>query len=134
VVGSYRAVPASIAHVRQELVAFARRVGASEETIEAIRLASSEAAANVVEHAYADQEPGDVEITADVSAGSIWVVIADQGRGLEVGRSSPGLGLGFVWMTKFSDSMTLVTPPEGGLEVMLGFSLAPGFAETSHPG
>src|SRR5207244_698084 len=73
-------------------------------------------------HAY-DGDPGDVHLTAAVVSGELWILIADDGRGLSPRRESPGLGLGLAWMAKFSDGLTLMSRASGGLEVRLRFDL-----------
>jgi anti-sigma regulatory factor (Ser/Thr protein kinase) len=115
-------VPESVRRVRNAVVEFAETAGASDETVEAVRLTASEAAANVVEHAYGPT-PGPIDVTAELDADAIWIIIADQGRGLGFGNSEPGLGLGFIWMAWFSDGLTLAASQAGGLEVTLRFSL-----------
>src|SRR5256885_6920834 len=54
---SFPAVTASVRKVRHALVTFARAAGATTDKIEAIRVVASEAATNVVAHAY-DGVPG----------------------------------------------------------------------------
>jgi anti-sigma regulatory factor (Ser/Thr protein kinase) len=114
-----------VREVRNAAVEFAEAAGATDETVEAVRLTCSEAAANVVEHAYiaTPATPGDIAVTAELDADAIWIVVADQGCGMAFGNSEPGLGLGIVWMAWFSDGLTLRASEGGGLEVTLRFSL-----------
>jgi anti-sigma regulatory factor (Ser/Thr protein kinase) len=119
---SYPAVAKSVRRVRNDLVDFAEAVGVADPTVEAIRLTSSEAAANVVEHAY-NGKPGLIEVCAGLDWEAIWVNIADGGRGLAFGNRGAERGLGLVWMAWFSDSLTLVPSEAGGLEVRLRFGL-----------
>jgi anti-sigma regulatory factor (Ser/Thr protein kinase) len=119
---SYPAIPESVRRVRNATVEFARRAGANEQIAEAIRLAASEAAANVVEHAY-PEAGGQIELTAEFDGEALWLVFADGGVGLAFGNSEPGLGLGFIWMAWFSDGMALGSSQAGGLEVTLRFNL-----------
>src|SRR5437870_3173935 len=78
---SYPAVPESVRLVRAAVVDVAESAGATSETVEAVRLASSEAAANVVVHAY-DGEPGHIDVTAELDAlgDGMWIVVADGGH------------------------------------------------------
>jgi anti-sigma regulatory factor (Ser/Thr protein kinase) len=122
-ISSYPAVPESVGELRNAVVGFAAVAGATERAKEAIRLTSSEAAANVVEHAYPNGD-GRIDLTAELlDADAIRIVIADDGGGLVWGNRSPGLGLGLIWMAWFSDGMTLSSSQTGGLEVILRFSL-----------
>jgi anti-sigma regulatory factor (Ser/Thr protein kinase) len=119
-VEAYPAVAPSVSRVRHAMVGFAEQASASAETVEAIRLVASEAAANVVEHAYRG-EPGPLHVTAMLDSEAIWLVISDEGRGLTIDRHRPGLGVGFSWMAIFSDAMTVDSAPGGGLEITLRF-------------
>jgi anti-sigma regulatory factor (Ser/Thr protein kinase) len=121
-VWSYPAKPPSVRDVRNALVDFASAAGASDQTLEAVRLTCSEAAANAVEHAY-DADAGMIDVTAELDGERIYIVIADQGRGLNVGSSNRGLGIGFIWMAWFSDGLSLGSSAAGGLEVALSFRL-----------
>lgn len=129
---SYPAVAAAVPRARERLVAFATDAGASGEQLEGIRLAVSEAVTNVVQHAYAGR-PGAVHLSAAAISGELWILIADDGCGLEPNRNSPGLGLGLAWMAQFSDGLTLMSRVSGGLEVRLRFDLLDGAAEVATP-
>jgi anti-sigma regulatory factor (Ser/Thr protein kinase) len=120
---SYRAEPQAIPRARIALTSFAAEAGASEEQQEHVRLVVSEAVTNAVQHAY-DGCPGEIHVTAVVVSGELWILVADDGRGLRAGRDSSGLGLGLVWMTQFSDGMTLLARSSGGVEVRLRFDLS----------
>jgi stage II sporulation protein AB (anti-sigma F factor) len=119
---TYPALPESIPLARAAVAAFAAEAGATEEQREGVRLVVSEAVTNAVLHAYPDT-PGDVHVTAVVVCDELWILIADDGRGLSVRGESPGLGLGLVWMAEFSDGMTLMTRSSGGVEVRLRYAL-----------
>jgi stage II sporulation protein AB (anti-sigma F factor) len=119
----YPAVPDSVPRARTELSAFAIRAGATGEQLEGIRLVVSEAVSNAVLHAY-EGEKGEIQVTAAVLPGELWILIADDGVGLRAERSeNRGLGLGLGWMAQFSDGLTLLTRSSGGLEVRLRFEL-----------
>jgi stage II sporulation protein AB (anti-sigma F factor) len=125
---SYSASADAIPRARIALSAFAAEAGASAEQQEQVRLVVSEAVTNAVQHAYGD-DPGDVHVTAMVVSSELWILVADDGRGLCAGSGdSPGLGLGLAWMAQFSDGMTLVARACGGLEVRLRFDLRRGGA------
>jgi anti-sigma regulatory factor (Ser/Thr protein kinase) len=128
---SYPASADSIPRARAALGAFASEAGASEEQQEHVRLVVSEAVTNVVQHAY-EGEPGDVHVTAMVVSSELWILVADDGRGLRAGGTSPGLGFGLVWMAQFSDGMTLVPRSDGGVEVRVRFDLRRADAVGAH--
>ena len=128
---AYDAVPASVGAARSELTRFARRQRLADATIEAATLATSEAATNVVVHAYADHgEPGQFTLTAALAGSELWVIVADSGSGLQPRRNSPGLGLGLAIIARVADGVDLVTSASGGLEVRMRFSTAPAPAAT----
>jgi stage II sporulation protein AB (anti-sigma F factor) len=119
----YPAIADSVPRARKALGAFATAAGVTEEQLEGIRLVVSEAVSNAVLHAY-DRDGGEIQVTAAVVPGELWILIADDGFGLRAERSSNrGLGLGLGWMAQFSDGLTLVTRSSGGLEVRLRFDL-----------
>lgn len=67
--------------VRQSIAQWARSVGADEETVDAIVLATNEALSNVVGHAYPDLT-GDFELRAEYEheSGRIEITIRDHGH------------------------------------------------------
>ena len=93
---SYDAVPASVGDARAAIDAFARRNGVDERRREDIALAVSEAATNVVQHAYANEGTGPpgFDICAHLRSHALVVVVEDHGSGLRPRTDSPGLGLG----------------------------------------
>jgi serine/threonine-protein kinase RsbW/stage II sporulation protein AB (anti-sigma F factor) len=119
---SYPAVPESVPAVRRDVCNLAEGAGARDETIEAIRLAASEAVTNAVLHAYRDGQ-GAVEVTAAVVSGEMWLFISDQGRGLKVRSDRPGLGLGLALIANVCDEFTVGAPTSGGVELRMRFSL-----------
>jgi serine/threonine-protein kinase RsbW len=122
---NYPAVPESVAIARAAVVEFAARSGASPSTLVSVALAVSEAATNVVLHAYSDAaEPGAIEITAAEAGGELWVIVADTGSGLRPRRDSAGLGLGLGLIAQVSDGIDLVPRADRGLELRMRFSLA----------
>ena len=87
-------------------------------------LAVSEAATNVVVHAYTGQElPGLIEVNATVAAGELWVIVTDTGLGLRPRLDSPGLGLGLAIIAQLADGVDLVRPGDGGVELRMRFAL-----------
>src|SRR5439155_25237803 len=102
----YPAVPASIPDARTELADFAARSGVDDDQLHRIRLTASEALTNVVQHAYEDED-GQIELLGTITDSELWVLVADEGRGLRQGRQSEGLGLGLASMALLSDGLTI---------------------------
>ncbi len=119
---SYPAVPGSAPAARRELGELAIAAGATPDKLDAVRLAVSEAVTNAVVHAYPDR-PGAVHITAAVASNELWVLVADDGCGLEAGASRPGLGLGLALIAQASDDFTVVPRSSRGLELRMRFNL-----------
>lgn len=120
---SYASVPASVPLARSVLVEFAGAAGATATQVEAVRWAASEALTNVVLHAYGDS-PGEIYVTAAVTGGQLWLLIADDGRGLDASSDSPGLGLGLGLIARMTDDLVIAKRASGGAELRMGFKLA----------
>ena len=129
---AYPALPESVAAVRAALVDFATRIGVPPATIAAVQLAVSEAATNVVVHAYDEaSEPGVMEVAVAEAAGELWVIVSDAGSGLRPKPDSPGLGLGLGLIAQVSDGVDLVQRASGGLELRMRFVVGPPAAPPS---
>lgn len=79
--------------VRKFVEAHAQAKGFKRETIEEMKLAVDEACANVINHAYAGNEQGQVELQIDVENGAFTIIIRDQGQSFDEQRyTAPDLG------------------------------------------
>lgn len=122
---SYPAAARSVGAIRAGVRRFALSVGPSPAVVDAVELAVSEAATNVVVHAYRDGNvTGTIDVSAMVAADELWVIITDAGLGLRPRADSPGLGLGLAIIAQLADGLDLVRPSEGGLELRMRFALA----------
>ena len=124
---SLPATPEVIAPLRHGVADFARSAGIHGDQLDDVRLAVSEAVTNVVAHAYRD-EPGEVHVTAQLVDGELWVLVADDGCGLSVPATRPGLGWGLAFITDACDEFTLAERAGGGSEARMVFRLAAGSA------
>ena len=121
---TYPAAPQSVAAVRAEIGALAREAGAPAAMVAAIGLAVSEAATNVVVHAYgASTDSGAIHVEGTVDAGELRVTVADDGSGLQPRPHSPGLGLGLAVISQLADKVDLRRGSNGGLRVVMRFSI-----------
>ncbi len=119
---SYEATPSSVGHGRAKLAEFAAQVGATPSQVEAVRLAASEALTNSVLHAYRGG-PGLIYVNAAVASRELWILIADDGCGLQPRADRPGLGLGLGLISQVSDDFAVVSRATGGTEVRIRFNL-----------
>ena len=87
-----------------------------------ISLATSEAVANVVRHAYGESQ-GRVELDAEVrDDDDILIVVSDSGRGLGAPTGSPRNGMGMPVMGRVANGVT-VASDANGTTVSLRFQL-----------
>ena len=122
---TYPAIPESVAAVRAS-VADATHTHAPPATIAGVKLAVSEAATNVVVHAYADaSEPGLIHVEAVLAGGELRVSVTDSGPGLRPRDDAPGLGLGLAIIGELADKVELLQGGNGGLHVLMRFAVAP---------
>lgn len=120
---SYPAVPESVPQARQAVVSLAAEAGASDEQVDAIRLATSEALTNAVVHAY-DGGPGMVHVRAALRGEGIAITIRDDGTGPRPRLDRRGIGLGLALIAAAADEMAIATRPGGGTELKMRFGLS----------
>jgi serine/threonine-protein kinase RsbW len=114
----------NIAIVRHALGGFGEVFAVSESKLSDIRLAVTEACANVVVHAYPDDREGSMEIVASMGDGELTVLVRDWGRGIGPRPDSPGLGLGLSLIAALAQTVQLGHDSEEHTEVRMTFTLA----------
>ncbi len=136
----YPAVADSVSRARDAVAAFAQSAGATTEQLDAIKLAVSEAATNVVVHAY-ECHPGDLYVEGRLASGELSIRVADDGLGLRpnIDRArpnidSPGLGVGLALISQVADAFAISTRPPRGTEVQMRFKLGVGRVPRRAPG
>jgi stage II sporulation protein AB (anti-sigma F factor) len=117
---SYPAVPESVARARSALTDFAVAAGADGDSLEAIRLAVSEAVTNGILHAYTGDR-GTIQVTASHVGGELWLFIADDGTGLRPRSPHSGLGLGLALIAQLADDFQILSRSTGGTELRMQF-------------
>ncbi len=107
--------------VRLVVSAAAQDLGFSEDSIADIKVALSEAATNVVRHAYPAQLDGHreqvIEVSCYLETESFLVEVLDQGQGMPL-PPPPSEGLGFGIMGSLMDKVDVETS-ESGTTVLL---------------
>jgi serine/threonine-protein kinase RsbW len=109
---------------RRAIQQFAGDAGATDRALDSVAVCVTEAITNAVVHAYRHQDrPGRVDMEAEVDGDSLWVRVRDEGRGLEPRLDSPGLGLGLPLIAQLSASSEIVSPEQGGTEIIMRFDV-----------
>lgn len=120
----FSAQPTQVAAIRRAVRDVAVSGGADGETLIRLGLAVSEAATNVVLHAYRDGVArGAIHVTASVTGGALEVCIGDDGVGMSPRPDSPGLGLGLSLMASEADRFEVRSGDDGGTRIVLRFEL-----------
>ncbi len=114
------AEPPSLAIIRRELDRVLEEEPFSSSRIADVRLAVSEACANAVMHAYPEEEPGEILVTAGVVSDALVVTVRDYGRGLPARR--PATGIGVTLIHALADAVDAVDA-EPGVAVRMEFRL-----------
>jgi len=119
------AVPESVGTIRRKAREVAERCGADDRMASDITLAISEAATNVVVHAYQEAGPGTLALAAEAHDGEVCFEVIDDGAGLIPRADSPGLGLGLPLIAHLTDRFEVRPGPDGhGTELFMAFRLA----------
>lgn len=119
---SYAAAPESSGEIRRGLGAYARKAGVPGATVERVLLAVSEAANNVVLHAYRDcDRPEMIHVEATLAGDELSVSVIDSGGGLRPRPDSPGLGLGLAILGRLARDVELLQDGDSGLRVVMRF-------------
>jgi anti-sigma regulatory factor (Ser/Thr protein kinase) len=119
----------NIALIRHAFGALGEALGVDEELLSDVRLAVTEACSNVVVHAYADEDPGPLEVLATLQDETLTVVVRDEGPGIAPHPDSPGLGLGLPLIASLAESVQLGRDERERTEVCMTFSLSGGHAD-----
>jgi serine/threonine-protein kinase RsbW len=120
------AAPECIAEARHAVRVWAENLTPTEEERDSITLAVSEAATNVVRHAYPrNGAHSTFRIRADIDEGRVRLTLEDDGVGLGAISTDPGLGIGIPLLGRLATGVTLVSAPERpvGCEVHMWFAL-----------
>jgi serine/threonine-protein kinase RsbW len=121
---SYPAHPLQVPAIRRAVSHVAAGCGAGPAALIRLELAVSEAATNVVLHAYrAPGADGAIHVTARVDGRFLDVCVRDSGVGMSPRVDSPGLGLGLSLMVHESDRCEIRSGEGGGTEVLMRFEL-----------
>jgi anti-sigma regulatory factor (Ser/Thr protein kinase) len=115
------AVPIAVGRMRHEADAALERLAVPRVRRHDVALVLSEAAANVVVHAYAGAPPGLLYTLLAVSGPNLLLDVCDRGRGMVPNPESPGLGVGLALIAQLADGLDIAPNEEGGLRVTAVF-------------
>lgn len=104
------------------MTGFALAAGATGEQLDCVRLAASEAITNAVLHAYRGVA-GRFQVTASYVPDELWILVADDGRGLQPGSDRGGLGLGLAVIAQLADEFQILRRSSGGTGLQMRFRL-----------
>jgi serine/threonine-protein kinase RsbW len=129
---TWPAVSASVSLAREVVTVFLEAAHTPDPPLEDIRLALSEAMANVVMHAYVPAgAPGDVRVEVDFEDRQVRVSVEDDGRGLKPRHDSPGLGMGLSLIATLAERIEANHSPSGGTRLGMWFARDPASATLS---
>jgi anti-sigma regulatory factor (Ser/Thr protein kinase) len=116
------AIPASVPAVRKAIADLCARAGFRGES-HRVLLAVTEAAANVVSHAYrGGDEQGQLHVQAEAGPDRVRLLVRDSGGGFRPRADSRGAGLGMALIAALSNVVEVRDAPgEGGTDVTMTF-------------
>jgi anti-sigma regulatory factor (Ser/Thr protein kinase) len=121
------AQPDSLPVARRAIVAHAEKLGIARAGIADLKTVVSEACANVVRHAYEEEdEAGTLEVALNSGAHELNMVVRDFGGGIRPLSSDdvPSLRLGLPIIGALSSSFNLVSVLSRGTEITIRFAYA----------
>jgi serine/threonine-protein kinase RsbW len=121
------AQPDSLPLARRAIVAHAEKLGIARAGIADLKTVVSEACANVVRHAYEEEdEAGTLEVDLDSGARELSMVVRDFGGGVRPLSSddAPSLRLGLPIIGALSSSFNLISVLSRGTEITIRFAYA----------
>lgn len=116
----------NIAIIRHALGGLSDAFPIPADRLDDIKIAVSEACANVVLHAYPPGHDGEMEVVASVVGDELTVAVRDWGRGIRPRPDSPGLGLGLSMIAALTDEVQLGQDGDKHTEVRMTFAIPVG--------
>jgi len=121
---SYPAQATQVPVIRRAVNGVASACGADKETLTRIGLAVTEAATNVVLHAYRNPRDNErIYVRVHRDGPCLAISVRDNGVGMGPHPDSPGLGLGLALMAHEAERCEICAADGGGTEVLLRFDL-----------
>lgn len=123
-----RSLPENVGLARLTVAAFASQLDFTISEIEEIKVAVSEAVSNAVIHGYEGKEDQTVRIVAAIEGDTLEITVEDRGRGIEdvalarqpsYSTDPERMGLGFVFMESFMDTLDVQSEVNEGTRVRM---------------
>jgi anti-sigma regulatory factor (Ser/Thr protein kinase) len=114
----FPARPEHVSAARRDVLELARGTGLPAATLDAVRLAVSEAVSNAVVHGYRGDDEGDVTVIAETRDSQLKVLVCDEGCGMSPHFGAAGAGLGLPLIAGLTDTMS-IGPAGGGRGTVL---------------
>ena len=108
--------PENLAVVRQALAGYAEAMGFDPDAVSDLKTIVTEASMNVVVHAYPDDTPGPLDVSAWPHGEGLEIAVRDRGSGFKprpAEREDPGLRLGLPLIATLSDQFEIRGGSEG---------------------
>lgn len=119
---SYLSSPDAVPRARADAGGYAMWSGVTDEQVDAIRLAVSEAVTNCVVHAY-PIATGLIHLTAVRSESELTVLVADDGVGLRNASANAALSAGWMIIADAADHFTATPRGCGGTLVEMRWTM-----------
>jgi serine/threonine-protein kinase RsbW len=117
--------PENVAVIRHVLGAFAEALHLPANLVEDMRLAVTEAATNVVRHAYHDGEAGPIDVIVRPNGDRLELIVADRGHGIGPSPDADGPGLGLPLIAALADSVEIQHAKSRGSRLAMSFDCRP---------
>ena len=118
---TWPAEAASVAAARHHVMNHLRECATLDPPLNDVCLVASELVTNVVQHAYVDQQAGEVRVILDFTEHHLCLIVEDDGRGLMPRPDSPGIGLGIPITATVADDVTTRTSLGEGTRIAVTF-------------
>jgi len=116
--------PEGVGVVRQALAGVADALDIDAAILADMKMAVTEAATNVVVHAYDSDQDGTLEVEMHAAEEGLEIIVRDHGAGMHPAqpRNTPALGLGLPLIAALSDAFELHGNSGTGTEVRMRFA------------
>jgi len=124
----FKSLPANVAFARVTVATFASQLDFALNDLEEIKVAVSEAVANAIIHGYNNQPEGIIGLTMTIKDTTLELRVEDSGKGIadikkamqpSYSTDPERMGLGFVFMQSFMDSLHVESFPGKGTVVVM---------------